>query len=113
MKSEKEQLEKRGFLPEDFDTDSCNLLLDEKLKLLQSNIPTERTLAARLLKKEAVTDKVIERLIAELTLEKKLYPKIEISNTLTYYGKPTVKHLIRVLGKIGTNQHKEVSEKEF
>ena len=113
MKSDKGQLEKRGFLPQDFDTDSCNLFLDEKLKLLQSSIPTERTLAARLLSKEAVTDKVIEKLIARLALENKLYPKIEISNTLTHYGQATVKHLIKVLGKIGTNQHKVVPEKEF
>lgn len=113
MKSNKEQLEKRGFLSKDFDLTSCELSLEEKLRLLESKIPTERTLAARLLKNETATVEIIDCLINALAKEKKLYPKIEISNTLENFGKPIVKSLITMLGKIGTNQHKVVPEKEF
>lgn len=42
-----------------------------------------------------------------------MYPKIEISNTLISFGKSSVKPLIKLLGKIGSNQHKTVPDKEF
>lgn len=114
MKSNKEQLEKRGFIPKEFNTNSyTNLSFNDKLQLLQSKIPTDRTLAARFLKKESNIEKTIAHLIKALVLEKKLYSKIELSNTLTSYGKPSVKPLIQLLGQIGTNQHKIVPKKEF
>ena len=113
MKSDKEQLEKRGFLPKEFNTDSYDLSLNEKLFLLKSKIPTDRTLAARLLKNETDVENGIEFLIKALIKEKKLYAKIEMSNTLISYGNPSVKPLIKVLGEIGNNQHKIVPEKEF
>lgn len=52
MKSDKGQLEKRGFLPKEFNLDSYDLSFTEKLELLQSKVPTDRTLAARLLIEE-------------------------------------------------------------
>lgn len=113
MKSNKEQLEKRGFLSKEFNTGSYDLSLNEKFRLLQSKIPTDRTFAARLLKNENEVKNVIEHLIKALIIEKKLYVKIEISNTLISYGKLSVKPLIKVLGEIGNNQHKVVPEKEF
>lgn len=113
MKSDKEQLEKRGFLPKELITDSYDLSLNEKLGLLKSTIPTDRTLASRLLKNETDAENVIEYLIKALIIEKKLYPKIEISNTLISYEESSVKPLIKILGEIGTNQHEIVPEKEF
>jgi len=113
MKSSKEQLEKRGFLPKEFNTDSYDLSFNEKLELLKSKIPTERTLGVRLLKNEIDTKKVIDGLIKTLIFEKKLYPKIEISKSLVACGKQSVKPLIGILGKIGTNQHQIIPEKEF
>lgn len=113
MKSNKEQLEKRGFLPMELNIDSYDLSLSEKLTLLKSDIPKNRSLAARLLKNEKDTEKIINDLILALANEKKLYPKIEISNTLVNYGKPSIKPLIKILGETGNNQHKTVPEKEF
>lgn len=111
MKSTKEQLAQRGFLSADLY--SKFLSYNKQLELLKSPIPTDRTLAARLLKNETKTEEAIEHLITALKKEKKLYPKIEISETLIEYGKPSVPPLITLLGKVGTNQHKAVPEKEF
>lgn len=113
MKSNKEQLEKRGFLAEEFDLTSFKLSFNEKINLLKSNVPTNRTLASRLLKNENDTKELIQELVNGLKKEKKLYPKIEIANTLVFYGKSSVIPLIELLGKIGTNQHKIIPEKEF
>lgn len=113
MKSSDRQLEERGFLPEKYEIKFDRYSLSEKLELLESKKPIERTLGARLLTTEKETKGVIEKLIISLTVEKKLYPKIEISRTLTSFGKQSVKALIQVLGEIGKNQHKEVPKKEF
>ncbi len=113
MKSSKEQLEKRGFLCKHFNSDYYDLPFNKKLELLKSKIPTERTFGAILLKNETNTKKAIDSLIKALIKEKKLYPKIEISNTLISYKKPSVKPLIKVLGKIGVNQYQIVPKKEF
>lgn len=113
MKSKYEQLEKRGFLPKKFNIDNYNLTFDEKLNLLESKIPTERTLTARLLKNEINTGNAVENLIKTLAKEKKLYPKIEISTALISYGELSVKPLIQALGSIGSNQHRGVPIKEF
>ncbi len=113
MKSNKEKLEQRGFLPQAFNLASCNFLLEEELCLLESNISVKRTLGARLLKNRNATNEIIDCLIKALRKEKKLYSKIEISKTLEAFGKPTVNSLIVVLGKIGSNQHKVVPQKEF
>lgn len=109
MKSTHEQLEKRGFLADDFNSDLYDLSLNEKLKLLESSIPTERTLAARLLKNGHSVDSLIKALIKE----KQLYTKIELSTTLVSYAETSVKPLISLLGTIGTNQHKCVPDEEF
>jgi len=113
MKSSKEQLEKRGFLPKDLNIDSYELSFNEKLELLKSKTPTDRTLAARLLKDETERENVIKCLTRAIAIEKKLYCKIELSNTLKSYGILSVKTLIAMLGKIGSNQHKTIPEKEF
>ncbi len=113
IKSDKEQLEKRGFLPREFSVDSYDLSFAEKLKLLQSKIPTDRTLSARLLIDEIDVDRAVESLVKVLVLEKKLHPKIEMSNTLISFGESSVKPLIELLGQIGSNQHKTVPTKEF
>lgn len=113
MKSNKEKLKRRGFLHKEFNTDSYDLSFSEKLLLLRSTISTDRTLAARLLKNEIDTKNAIDNLIEALRIEKKLYSKIEISTTLTSYGKQSINPLIKVIGEIGANQHKFVPEKEF
>lgn len=113
MKSTTEQLEKRGFLSKELKLDVYSLTLNEKIDLLKSKIPTDRTLAARLLKHETDVEYIIAHLITALIKEIKLYSKIEISMVLVSFGKLSVKPLIKTLGEIGANQHKVIPDKEF
>jgi hypothetical protein len=112
MKSKQEQLINRGYLTKDAESAHLNISFDDKIKFLQSKIPTERTLGARLLAnpKDNIT---ISYLVNALIVEKKLYSKIEICNSLVLCGQLSIKPLIELLGKVGTNQHKKVPEKEF
>jgi hypothetical protein len=112
MKSTETQLTARGFLPAGFEADYLGLLAEEQFNLLQSKLPAERTLGARLLglSKDVIA---VDWLIQALQTEKKLYTKIEISNSLSSYGKTAVVPLIELLGKIGKNQHTMVSGKDF
>jgi hypothetical protein len=112
MKSEQEQLTNRGYLIEGEESKYLCLSFDEKIKLLQSKTATDRTLGARLLV-DSKENKVIEYLINALMIEKKLYSKIDICNSLVFFGQPSIKPLIAIFGRVGTNQHKRAPEKEF
>ena len=112
MKSKLEQLESRGYL-EKINLDSYILSINEKLELIKNKIPKNRTLGARLLKSEVANEEIIEKLIEALKIEKKLYCKIEISELLTSYGELSVKYLLKVIAKIGSNQHKSLPLNEF
>ncbi len=112
MKSNREQLISRGYLEEGAESGFSDTPYHERVKLLNSKIATDRTLGARLLANNN-NDETIDYLIKALTVEKKLYPKIDICNSLVTYGVLAVEALIGLLGAIGTNQHKEVPAKEF
>jgi hypothetical protein len=112
MKSKQDQLKSRGYLAEGAESGYHDKAFDYKIELLQSEIPTERTLGARLLA-DSKNAKTIDYLINALCIEKKLYPKIEICNSLVSCGQQSIKPLISLLGKIGNNQHKKLPEKEF
>lgn len=112
MKSDKEQLEKRGFLQNGEKKQYQISMIEEKISLLSSLIPKERTLGARLLGDDKCSD-TVEILMQALIKENKLYPKLEICNSLTQIGLICIPDLIKQLGKIGLNQHKKVPEKEF
>lgn len=112
MKSRQEQLISRGYLIKGAESEYFDISFNERIKYLQSKIPTERTLGAKLLA-DSKENKTIKYLINALKLEKKLYSKIEICNSLVSCGQLSVEPLIEILGKIGTNQHKRLPEKEF
>ena len=112
MKSKQEQLISRGYLAKGMKSEYPDKSFDEKIDLLQSKAPTDRTLGARLLA-NSKNDKAIDYLIDALRVEKKLYPKIEICDSLVSCGQHSIKPLIKILGKVGTNQHKRVTVKEF
>ncbi|SDE75568.1 HEAT repeat domain-containing protein [Cellulophaga baltica] len=112
MSNKQEQLENRGYLETGIDSQYLNSSFEQKITLLRSKIATERTLGARLLKEDKGA-KTTELLINALKNEKKLYPKIEICNTLSTFSPLVIPLLIECLGKIGTNQHKKIPEKEF
>ena len=112
MKSKQEQLISRGYLAEGVESEYLYKSFNEKIELLHSKTPTDRTLGARLLA-NSKNGKAINYLISALTVEKKLYPKIEICNSLVSCGLHSIKPLIKILGKVGSNQHKRVPEKKF
>ena len=89
-----------------------NYTNNELIELLKSSLATERTYAAKLLA-ERKAEKAIEPLINSLKTEKALYAKIAISESLGNIGLPAVAPLIKLLGKIGDNQHKKLPPKPF
>ncbi len=113
MKSNATNLASRGYVQYNNGSEKLHIYsLSEKLNLLKSTIATERTIGARLLG----ADKEIEsipNLIHALKNEQKIYCKIELSNTLALFGKYAIPALINVLGVIGNNQLKAISEKSF
>lgn len=111
MKSTAIQLKSRGFIEDNSESNFTGTFTNI-VTMLNSKIPSDRTLAARLLKNHKSQD-VVSLLIDALKKEKKLYSKIELCNTLVFMDKPAINPLINSLGIIGNNQHKKVPEKEF
>lgn len=85
MTSLQEQRISRGLILKGDEIHFKNLSFEKKIILLKSKIATERTIAARLLKKYKTTT-TVTFLINALKLETKLYSKIEICNSLAELG---------------------------
>ncbi|MBE9511720.1 MAG: hypothetical protein IMY71_12655 [Bacteroidetes bacterium] len=79
---------------------------------MNSKSVVERTVSARLIAK-IKNPKSIYFLCLALEKENILYTKIEICNSLISYGKLAIPELVKLLGKIGNNQHKHIPKKEF
>ena len=112
MKSSKEDLQKRGMIEQ---TDLSRFASFSKEQLIQSinaKSPTERTAAVRLLKQRNFfhEEPCITALFERLLIEKALYTKLEICNTLEKGDCNTAKIMTGYLGKIGSNQHKALPE---
>ena len=112
MESSIKQLELRGYVADGIEKKYFYLSTEQRTGLLKSDSPVDRTIGARLLFNCAEVS-VIEYLIEALVAEKKLYPKIEICNSLVSFGKESVGPLILLLGKIGNNQYREIPKKAF
>ena len=106
------QLESRGYIADGIENNYRNVSLEQRMELLKSPSPTDRTLGARLLM-EYPGLPVINLLTGALKTEKKLYPKLEICRTLASFGKDSVVPLVALLGKLGSNQHTRVPAKDF
>jgi len=112
MKSKIYQLESRGFVAAGIENNYPNTTFEQSMSLLQSKLPADRTLGARLIATHA-KEAAIGHLIEALQQETKLYCRLEICNSLVSYGKASVLPLIAILGKVGTNQYKEVPKAAF
>jgi HEAT repeat protein len=112
MKSDDKVLRSRGLVSEN--EIKCNSSLEESeiISLLTSKEAYERTIAARLLVKYK-TKENLELLINGLVKEKKLYTKIALSESISEFGSLASELLIKYLGKVGKNQHRELPDKEF
>jgi hypothetical protein len=75
----------------------------ELLYLLRSEIPVERTCAAIHLRKILSTT-VVTELCRQLAVEKKLYTKIALCESLAARAELSIEPLIELLGRIGKNQ---------
>ena len=112
MKSKIEELENRGFIANGIEQNYPDASFEQRKVLLKSKLPCKRTLGARLLGNYPDL-RAIDCLIDAFIKEKKLYTKIEISNSLVLFGKDVVIPLIQLLGKIGNNQYTAIPEKDF
>jgi hypothetical protein len=83
------------------------------ITLLKSDHPVDRTLGARVLKQLTLSESTVDVLIEALKHEKKLYPKIEISELLTQNEDKSLSKLLPLLGAIGKNQYKSIPEEPF
>ncbi len=112
MKSTSPQLVSRGYLAPGVENTNADLSLTERLQLLKSRVAVDRTLGARLLTAHCGY-MAIEHLIDALKVEKKLYPRIEICNSLASHGEKACGYLIPLLGKLGVNQHTSIPDDNF
>jgi len=115
MTSKKEvEKRKRGyFTPEDIHVFS-HLNRDELYGLLKSKTPAERSVAVYLLScRYGISEEFAKVLCSLLALEKKLYCRLEICKALSCGDDETARIMIKYLGKIGKNQHRQLPEKEF
>ena len=112
MKSTEKQLENRGYFSSKIESEFAEKSFDELIELLNSKSAVERTVSAKLITKRK-NSKSIPFLCLALEKEKKLYTKIEICNSLVSYGKSAIPELVKLLGKIGNNQHKHIPNTEF
>lgn len=112
MDRKQERLISRGFIKEGAEFDFRYLSYSDIVILLKSNIATERTLGARLLR-VFNNETTVNILIEALKIEHKLYSKIEICNTLSSFGEISVKYIVDCLGEIGNNQHVNIDDTEF
>jgi hypothetical protein len=112
MKSSSSQLSSRGFIADGVEQNYQHLSFSERINLLHSKNPADRTLGARMLGLSADLS-VINYLIDALKVEKKLYTKMEICTQLESFGIDAVKPLISLLGKVGNNQYRHIPEEKF
>ena len=112
LKSKNSELKKRGFIQDSEIPSNTSFSRTELLSFLNSNNPCERTIAAKIIARNHDSS-FIEGLIKVLSIEKKLYPKIAISEALGCLGVRAVERCIPWLGKIGKNQHKILPKKPF
>lgn len=113
MKSSNEDLRKRGFIFKEDILNFQHLTNSELFLLINSQVSFERSVAISLLSSRLHTEDLdfVNMLLARLCIEKSLYTKIEICNTLEKGDIKTAKQMVAYLGCIGKNQHLCLPEK--
>jgi len=106
---------KRGEISKEDLANYEKLTIKELIILLNDENSQKRTIAATLLKnKNTKNNKLaIKSLAKAFKIEKALYTRLAISDSLASYGEEAIPYLIDLLGKIGNNQEKELPKKYF
>lgn len=105
-----EKRKKRGEVTQAEIAPFFSMSIDELLCQICSPKPNARTCASTVLGNYKVP-KVVAGLCQRLKIEKKLYCKIAISDSLVKIGSLSIQPLLELLGKIGQNQETEVPQK--
>ena len=113
MRSNKKQLHKRGYADKMDMLPFFGYTIPVLIQLLDSSIPTERTIAVRLLAQNGMVKEpeVAKRLLERLSREKCPYPKMEIQRALQQGGKDTAQQMTTYLGQIRSGQYKHLPRK--
>jgi hypothetical protein len=107
VKSSVENLKRRGKLS-DKDYQLISNSIEKNISLyLNSPEAYLRTSALRYIKLHK-DDSFLPKLYEMIKYENVLYTKIELCDCLVFFGEQTIKELVPLLGKVGTNQHKEI-----
>lgn len=110
MKSNIEVLEKRGWVENRKNNKFIDLSVEKLLDIcVNSKVALERSLAVD--KLGIITKEIAVVLLECLAVEKALYTKIYICELLQTGNKEIASLMIPYLGKIGTNQYKELPKK--
>lgn len=112
VKSTITELESRGYVDKNLILSNSKIDKISLRKQLASGIPTQRTTAAILIRKNNILE-LLPDLIEALKSESKLYCKIAIAETLIGFKDNTTKMIIPYLGIIGKNQHYKLPLKPF
>ena len=115
-----ESRKKRGQIVSDDLKPFIDYNFNELVAMLSDETPQKRTIAATLLNNnfigdidDSAKDSVISELAKSFKEENALYSRIAISDSLASFGELAVPYLIKLLGKIGNNQEKELPKKYF
>lgn len=112
MKSSQEQLRNRGYaVPEEIER-YREKSQQELLELLNHKEAVPRTAAASLLQMTPESEiPIAAALVQRLSIEKCLYTRLAICEALEKGSRETALQMISFLGKIGTNQHKDLPDR--
>lgn len=109
MKSTMADLKKRGMATEDEISALFNSSLEEQIKSLNSDRSSTRSAAA--INLLPVVNKAADELLIRLSVEKCLYTKIAICESLQKGNAETAEKMTEYLGAIGKNQYHKLPEK--
>ncbi|MDG5814675.1 hypothetical protein QA601_06285 [Chitinispirillales bacterium ANBcel5] len=85
---------------------------DTLIKMLYSSVAAKRTIASKLLS-ECGTERSVKALCDRLWVEKKLYTRIAVCESLVTLQDSAYPYLLEMLSTIGNNQQKEIPQKGF
>lgn len=114
MKSSDAQLKIRGKISNTDLTNYYNHTQIQLVEMLASKEAYRRTIAVKILsEKYELNDELVRLFLKVLTQEKKLYTKIELCEALSNGNVETAKIMVKYLGTIGNNQHKQLPTTGF